>query len=81
MWRRFPSPLGDGPGGRNTVFRRVQPPSGTVDVTVETTPGTTFLDELNQRGLRPPLLVISDGAAGLSAQSTALWPDRCGSDA
>jgi hypothetical protein len=24
-----------------------------------------FLDELNQRGLRPPLLVISDGAAGL----------------
>ena len=27
--------------------------------------GRDFLDELAQRGLRPPLLVISDGAAGL----------------
>ena len=29
------------------------------------TPGASFLDELRGRGLRPPLLVISDGAAGL----------------
>jgi len=36
-----------------------------------------FLDGLKARGLRPPLLVISDGAAGLVGRSTARWPGRC----
>ena len=40
-----------------------------------------FLDELTGRGLRPPLLVISDGAAGLIKPQSRRWPGRCASAA
>ena len=36
-----------------------------------------FLDELTKRGLRPPLLVISDGAAGLINACESSLPARC----
>jgi len=41
-----------------------------------------FLDDLTARGLRPPLLVISDGAAGPGrAASIPPWPQPCANGA
>ena len=68
-----PDTLGDGGPAAHASLKQPRGLALAADGSESTDAWGDFLDELKTRGLRPPLLVISDGAAGLiNAAESAL---------